>query len=532
MKRKTRESPQRLARKPRLTGLAFALAFACILPAALGAAKPTAGKSLSKAQVSNVQLNAPRPDASPRRDSDDATAFAREALIGWTLRDASAGDAILESHLGDRNLTPGSTQKLFTTFIALEILGGDRTYVTELFRTGSLDGGILKGDLILKGGGDPSFGGAQFGAEHGEDAIFGQWIQALKQSGVKRIDGCVIGDGSYLTEEGPHPASLWEDAGNYYAGTVSGLSFNDNLYHARFSGAAAPGKPVAFQGASPSHTGIARFDNRLLTGPADGQDSAYILGGFPSPVRDLRGTFPAGRMPFTIKGSLPNPAWTCAREFRDALIAKGIAVSGSTGAACGDSLALPNHTSVAGAVAIPGARHVSPPLKDLIRIVNQKSDNNYAAQTLALLGKGTGRSGDWRGGLEAAYAWLDSHGFDRRRIHLKDGNGLSRYNWIAPSQTSLLLAYAFRQKSFPEFRASLIGSAGSAGKLERYGEGWDGRLYVKTGTLEGVSALAGYLKCASGRWIAFSIAANNFEARNGDAQKYFGPMLKTWAAKY
>jgi D-alanyl-D-alanine carboxypeptidase/D-alanyl-D-alanine-endopeptidase (penicillin-binding protein 4) len=289
---------------------------------------------------------------------------------------------------------------------------------------------------------------------------------------------------------------------------------------------------VALQGTVPVRTGIARFDNRLVTGPADGRDSAFILGGFPSPVRALRGTYPAGRMPFSIKGSLPNPPWTCAREFRAYLIAKGIAFSAPDDVRCGDSLAFPNHPPVQGAVAVPGARHVSPPLRELLRIVNQKSDNNYAAQTLALLGKGTGRSGDWRGGLAAVYEYLDAHGFDRQRVHLKDGNGLSRYNWIAPTQTVKLLAYAYRQKNFPEFQATLLGSPGATGKVERYGNGWEGRLYAKTGTLEGVSALAGYLKTASGKWLAFSIAANNFEAKNGDAQKYFAPLLRKWAAKY
>jgi serine-type D-Ala-D-Ala carboxypeptidase/endopeptidase (penicillin-binding protein 4) len=468
--------------------------------------------------------------ASPS-ESGSAAGFPREALVGWAVHDAATGKS-LESYQGDMNFTPGSTQKLFTTWVALQTLGGGKTYATELFRAGEVDGDRLKGDLVIKGGGDPAFAGAQFGPEQGEEAVFAQWWQALQTSGIRRIDGCVIGDGTFLEEDGPHPAGLWEDAGNYYAGTVSGLSYHDNLYSLAFNGASAPGRSVVLQGASPSHTGIARFDNRLLTGPADGHDSAFILGGFPSPVRLLRGTFPAGRMPFAIKGSLPNPPWTCAREFRAYLAAKGILFTSPDDARCGDSLAFPNHPEVKTVAAIPGTRHPSPPLRELLRIVNQKSDNNYAAQTLALLGKGTGRSGDWRGGLAAVYAYLDDHGFDRRLIHLKDGNGLSRYNWIAPSQTVRLLAYAYGQKDFPEFQATLLGAPGSTGKLARYGEGWEGRLYAKTGTLEGVCALAGYVKTASGRWLAFAIAANNFEAKSGDAQKYFAPLLKTWAAKY
>lgn len=454
--------------------------------------------------------------------------FPKEAQLGYVLADPAAPDGeFLACRDCTRNLTPGSTQKLFTTWIALELLGVDRTYATELQRTGPISDGTLKGDLIIKGGGDPSFASAQAGPDRTAAAVFGAWVEALKNAGVRRVDGCVVGDGSFLNEEGPHPAELWEDAGNYYAGVASGLCFNDNLFAAEFSGAAAPGKPVVLRGTVPAHTGIARFENRLVTGPGDSHDSAYFLGGFPSPMRLLRGSYPAGRMRFELKGSLPNPAWTCAREFQDFLSGKGIEVTGK-GTACGDPLALPNHPSEA-AENIPGTTVVSPPLRELLRVVNQRSDNNWAAQTLALIGKGTGHAADWRGGLEAVYGWLDGHGFDRKLVHLKDGNGLSRYDWIAPAQTARLLAYAFRDAKFPQFQATLIGAPGSEGKLDRFGPGWEGRLYAKTGTLEGVSALAGYLRGKSGKWLAFAIAANNFEPRNGDPQKYFVPLLRSWA---
>jgi D-alanyl-D-alanine carboxypeptidase/D-alanyl-D-alanine-endopeptidase (penicillin-binding protein 4) len=472
----------------------------------------------------------PRPATSPRAAS--ASPFLPpQALSGWALRDA-AGDSLLESNRAEANLTPGSTQKLFTTWITLDVLGGDRTFATELYRAGPVEGGILKGDLLIKGGGDPAFAGSQLDTAYSAARIFALWTAALNAAGIRRVEGCVVGDGSYLIEEGPHPAGLWEDAGNYYAGTVSGLCFNDNLYALNFTGASAPGKPLALLGPSPLHVGITRFDNRLLSGPAGSRDSAYILGGFPSGARALRGTFPAGRSTFFIKGSLPNPAWTAARELRDYLAVHGIAFPAETDPrACGDSLALPNHAPIDYAKATLIAKQASPPLKELIRHTNQKSDNNYAAQLLALLGKASGKSPDWRGGLEALYAWLDARGFSREEIHLKDGNGLSRYNWISPAQTSRLLSLAYKQKAFPDFQASLVGAPGSEGKLLRYGSGWEGRLYVKTGTLEGVSALAGYLRAKSGRWLAFAVSANNFDA-DGDGQKAFIPLLKHWAAKY
>lgn len=515
-----------------LRWMAFALGAACAAAAFAAPPRPAAPKKVSKGAPATGIPGAPAAAAvpAPKAAAPKGTGFyfPREAQLGYVLADPAAPDGeFLECRDCARNFTPGSTQKLFTTWIALDLLGGDRAYPTELLRAGTLADGTLKGDLVIQGGGDPSFAGAQAGPSHTAQAVFGTWAEALKREGIRKVDGCVIGDGSFLEEEGPHPAELWEDAGNYYAGIVSGLCFNDNLFAAEFSGAAAPGRPVALRGTAPKHTGIARFENHLVTGAADSRDSAYFLGGFPSPVRVLRGSYPAGRMPFALRGSLPNPAWTCAREFSDFLAAKGIAVTG--GAACGDALALPNHAPVAGTEAIAGTKIASPPLRELLRIVNQRSDNNWAAQTLALIGKGTGHQAGWRGGLDAVYGWLDAHGFDRKLIHLKDGNGLSRYNWIAPSQTARLLAYAFRDAKFPEFQATLVGAPGSEGKLDRFGPGWEGRLFVKTGTLEGASALAGYLRAKSGKWLVFSIAANNFEARNGDAQKYFAPLLKAWA---
>jgi serine-type D-Ala-D-Ala carboxypeptidase/endopeptidase (penicillin-binding protein 4) len=452
------------------------------------------------------------------------------ALVGWAVRDAM-NDSLLEGQGERLNYTPASTQKLITTWIALDMLGADKTYTTELAYTGVIKDQTLHGDLLIVGGGDPSFADTKMHGERIAEKVFSSWLLALKKSGIKKISGCILGDGTYLEEAGPHPAQIWEDAGNYYAGGTSGLSFNGNIYTLSFSGAATPGKSVKLLGSFPNHIGIAAFDNQLLTGPAKGKDSAFILGGFPSPVRELRGTYPAGRMPFYLKGSLPNPAWTCAREFQDFLVTKGITVNLEP-SACGDSLALPNYKPAKKGEFLSGSRIISPPLKEIIRHTNQKSDNSYAAQLLALIGKEGKQTADWRGGLAIVNQYLLQRGFSPKEFHLKDGNGLSRYNWISPGQTSRLLAYASRQKAFPEFRASLVDS-----QLDRYGQSWDGngwqgKLWIKTGTLEGVSALAGYLQTKSGRLLAFAITANNFEGKSADIQISFSALLQNWAVKY
>lgn len=491
---------------------------------------------LAKDPGSARKKNAPARSAPAQDASLAGPALSDASLFGWMVRDA-ARDSLLEGHNAGRNFTPGSTLKMFTTWLALETLGPDKTFTTGLYRSGRLKDGVLQGDLIIRGGGDPGFVGSHLGPEHGADRIFPAWHAALAREGVKSVTGCVIGDGSYLEEEGPHPASLWEDAGNYYAGNVSGLCYNDNLYVLTFNGANAPGKPVSLLGALPRHAGIQRFDNRLLTGPPGSRDSAYILGGFPSPARLLRGAYPAGRMPFSIKGSLPNPAWTAARELRDYLAFRGIAFASPDGPACGDSLSLPNHPAPSYASAALVASHVSAPVRELVRHTNQKSDNNYAAQLLALSGKASGRGGDFRGGLALMEEYLAKSGFDREQVHFRDGTGLSRYNWVSPAQTVRLLAMAHRHKHHPVWQASLVGGPGSEKKLQRYGSGWTGRLYVKTGTLEGVASLAGYLRADSGRWLAFAVMANNYGSRAGaegreDPQSAFIPLLRRWARQY
>lgn len=465
-----------------------------------------------------------------------------QAQVGWALADAATG-AELEAQFPTRNAIPGSTQKLFTSWLALETFGPERTFATELRMTGALKDGVLKGNLILRGGGDPGFADAGMGPRNSAESVFRDFAQAVEKAGIRRVEGCVIGDGSYLEEEGPHPASLWEDAGNYYAGNVSGLSFNNNLYTLGFDGAASAGKLVNLQAVKPRHAGIHTFDNRLSTSARGERDSAYILGGFPSSVRLLRGTYPAGRMPFTIKGSLPNPAWTAAREFQDYLAGRGVTIAppdgGAKPAACGDSLSLPNHPAPDYDGSRLLASHASAPLKYLVAQVNQKSDNNYAAQLLALAGKEAGRGGSWRGGLQAMTAFLDGKGFDRDQYHFRDGNGLSRYNWVSPAQLVKLLCQARQGPRGAVFQATLVGAPGTEAKLERYGPGWYGRLFVKTGTLEGVAALAGYLRADSGKWLAFAVIANNYDSRaapdpsmRADPQAAFIPLLKRWAGEF
>ncbi len=453
------------------------------------------------------------------------TAYPLEANLSYTVRDVETGEIVF-SHNGLKAVVPASTQKLFTTFAALEKFGSEHRFTTRLLTTGEIAEGRLKGYLIIEGGGDPAFASSHFGAAYASDGIFKAWADSLKNQGVREVAGCVIADATYLDQPGPSPSALWEDIGNYYGGIVSGLSYHDNSYHLDFSGAEKPGLKVGIRGTRPRHTGITHFENRIRTSSPRSGDSAYIFGSFLAPSRLLQGTYPAGRKRFSIKGSLPHPDWTAARELQTFLAARGIRF---TPGPDGETFCPENPRPFSGPLPRGKTRvvaeHRSPPFHDLIKHVNRKSDNNYAEQLLVLMGKHDGGRGTFKEGLHSLRAALAKAGMSMQRMRLNDGSGLSRHNWLSADDFTLFLTYAAKRPLFPVFRASML-DAGKNCRLEAfYGPGWEGRLHAKTGTLEGVYALAGYLEAGSGRQLAFALFVNQFESPRSHLNGITGELL-------
>jgi D-alanyl-D-alanine carboxypeptidase/D-alanyl-D-alanine-endopeptidase (penicillin-binding protein 4) len=426
-------------------------------------------------------------------------------------------------------MVPASTQKLFTTWAALAGLTPAFRCTTSFYYTGKVRDGVLKGDLIIQGRGDPAFASGFFGEKHGRDSIFSSWLSALKNAGIREIRGCVMADGSYMKTVSPNPHALWEDIGNYYGGITSGLCFNDNRYHIFFKGNNRPGQPVEFLRTEPEHTGIARFRNSVLTGPAGSRDLAYIFGSPLAAERELRGTYPAGKKKFSIKGSLPHPPWTCAMEFRDFLKSKGISFK-TTDPVCKDYkqnlLKNPKARWIESTLT-PVAQHVSPSLPDIIRHVNRRSDNMYAEQLLCLLSRESGKKGNYREGLEVLTEYFKKQGLNSTQLHFKDGSGLSRYNRVSALQVCRLLRLASKHKFFPHFRNSLKSVTNPNEDLAGLGKGWQDRLWIKTGTMDGVYALAGYLKTNTGKLVCFFICFNNSAMKHSQLHAVTADILTT-----
>lgn len=448
---------------------------------------------------------------------------------GYAIVDAKNG-AMLDENNGRQFLIPASVIKLLTTGRAMDKLGPWRRFPTVLYRTGKIEKGVLHGDLWIRGGGNPALGSERDVPSQRAEVVFTIFLRALKQAGILAVDGQIHGDGGLFDPEGPELGALWEDVGNYYGASPSGLCFHDNQYWLQLSRDSDKNKTLITTDTRPHNTGVSFFQVKANTSGTGGGDSCYILGAFRNTPRLVTGICPLEKKPLEIKGSLPDPAWTCAREFRDFLRNRGVAVK--------DSDDEPSDEPLPDAIPLPAdtlrlAEHASPPLKDIIASIHATSDNLYATQLL-ILSADSGQPRNSAGGLHGLRAWLGAQSISNllSEIHLEDGNGLSLRNQLTTAALAQALASFANKPWFPIWRETLTGGTARSFKVSGYGENLRGKLWVKTGSMNNVAALAGYIHARSGRLIAFTIVINRFDEPASAVRNQWGALLHSWWKRY
>jgi D-alanyl-D-alanine carboxypeptidase/D-alanyl-D-alanine-endopeptidase (penicillin-binding protein 4) len=263
------------------------------------------------------------------------------------------------------------------------------------------------------------------------------------------------------------------------------------------------GAATAIVSSEPDMSDITFF-NEVVTGPYGSDDQAYIHGSPFTYVRFIRGTLPPGKGTFTIKGALPDPALFAANQLRDALVAAGIPVTGTSQT---------NRTTDVSKLDPATTLHTlkSPRLSDILTRINQESDNLYAEHMLKQIGKTRKGEGSTKAGLEAMEAGVVAHGQSALAFNFEDGSGLSRSNSLSASVLSGHLAALAKTPLLAAFKETLA-VAGKSGTLRSVCDGTiaSGRIYGKSGSLKGVRSYAGYFTSLSGEQYAFAMIANNF----------------------
>lgn len=430
------------------------------------------------------------------------------AGMGLVVLDVASGKV-----MGAKNpamgLSPASSLKVLTTAAALDILGKDHRYQTELKYSGELVDGVLHGDIWIVGGGDPSLGGNRFG-EGNMLEILDRWVNNIRAAGIEKIDGAIVGDGDYF--KGVRAGRGWpfEDIGNYYGAGVWGLNLQENLFYLDFKLQRDTRKPpilMAHRPAVPHLTII----NELSTGNAGSGDQAYIFGGPYNYNRFIRGSLPAGDRLFTIKGSVPDAPYFAAYHLKEALEKKGIDTKRAT--TWIDHPPLRRATQSLGSIQ-------SANLQELVEACNHESINLYAEAFLRSIG---GAQRSEQSGLAALKAWMKRKGLPLRHTLLMDGSGLSPQNRISAMALAKTVQLFAKEPAF--FQSLPVGNTNGTAKYLFDGEPNAQLIRVKSGYIEGVRSYTGIATSISGRQYAFCFLLNNFACNQSEARNLLQDLM-------
>jgi serine-type D-Ala-D-Ala carboxypeptidase/endopeptidase (penicillin-binding protein 4) len=439
----------------------------------------------------------------------DAVPFNRQ-LWGVALVDQDG--RLLFGRNPDRLFIPASNTKLVVSAVASALLPPDWRVKTSLYG-GPLVNGVLQGDLVLYGRGDPTMGHHCYATDSTLAGVcdadpfarFRQLVDVLRARGVRAITGDVVGDGSYFETTLVHPN--WEsfDLNWWYAAPVSGLGFNDNSVDFQWTPGPTPGTPAAIT-MTPNLGDIA-FENRTVTVAAGGEsDVGDKFFRHPGTMEIwAEGTVALDNPPQTESFALPDPNLYAAKALRQILAQAGISVLGATRSTVDSTAYAALRRSP------PIAEASSRPLRDWIFPILNTSQNWFAEMLLKQLGRQFGKAGSWPEGLAVERRFLiDSVKIDSTQFSLSDASGLSSSNLISPLAFTQLMRYMRRHPRYPTFAAGLP-QAGFAGSLRSrfLGTPLAGRVRAKTGSISRVVTLTGYIELDRGRQLTFSVQANH-----------------------
>ncbi|MGH9340774.1 MAG: D-alanyl-D-alanine carboxypeptidase/D-alanyl-D-alanine endopeptidase [Acidobacteriota bacterium] len=429
----------------------------------------------------------------------------------WGVEVYSISDgALLYSHNGDKHFSPASNVKVFTTAAALDRLGADFRFETPVAYEGTLSAdGELSGDLVLFGRGDPDLAG-KLEADKEMFENLDLIAQKIKEAGIREVSGDIIGDDSYFWFSPYGKGWKLTDLNHYYGAPVSALSFMDNTAQIRAFAAGKIGHPARLYSWPTSFMDI---ENKTRTVRSKSKNTLHFARPMGSKLQ-VGGQVPHGTKNWTLTIPVDNPALYTASIFRDRLEKAGVEIKGEAKSRHYGGTSNVQSTTV--------YVHRSLPLIEIISYINKKSQNLYAEILLRTLGAELKDEGTDFGGIQVVYEFLQEAGIGQEMVELHDGSGLSRLNLITPRAETLLLAELSNRHYFPLFWESLsISSRDGTLKNRMKKTSAAQRVHGKTGTLDEVSTLGGYVETQSGRTLAFAILLNNYNFSYWTARKTF-----------
>ena len=432
----------------------------------------------------------------------------RRGQIGLRVVSLTTGKVLFQQN-GEKYFMPASNMKNFTVATALEKLTPDFKFVTSVYSSSTPDtNGVVKG-LRIFGRGDVSISDAFYEGDkfRGLDRL----ADAIIAVGVKRIEGDIIGDETYFTGNPVNGSWEWDDLQFYYGAEVSALPLNDNAQ----SLSVTPG-PVGYPCGvrfTPFNP-LVRITNLCTTTSAGTPRTLRIEKKVDRNIVEITGNLPAGNAGFTGFVSVSRPAELFVTLLKQRLEAKGVTVTGQT-------RAVNSKTAVPLEMSTEIAKLESPPLSVIAARTMKPSQNMYTETLLWTLGEdrrtklaltsgkvSTADSAEL--GIEAVESFMKEIGVADDGIIQHDGSGLSRHNLITPEAVVQLYSYMAKQSRFSQAWRDSLTIGGVDGTLRNRFSGTkaSGNVRGKTGTIDQVSALSGYVTTVGGEQLVFSMIVN------------------------
>lgn len=434
----------------------------------------------------------------------------RTARWGISVISMSDGSTIYARD-ADKLFTPASNMKIYTTGVALDLLGADYRWRTSAYANSQPDAnGRIQGDLVLYGRGAPDL---VAGSKDENRASLATLAEDLYARGVRVVSGNVIGDESYFRGDPLGDGWQWTDLQWYFGAEASALSVNGNEVDINFVPSGKASESIVRTTDTEGHVTV---QNRMATTDRSEHSTIGVHRGLSDNNIEVWGEFAPGSKGFGARLSVHNPALWATKLFVRALKARGIQVNGQT---LSRDSRVPQSQRFDPAHSIELGFIQSRPLSEIARKTNKESNNLFAELILRTLGRergemaapaqGTGRErGDDEAGLAVVRLWLTRAGIATSQLALHDGSGLSRLDLVTPETSARLLVALAHTASGPTFKESLpiAGRDGTlGGRLKTQAD----KVSAKTGSLTYDNSLSGYLTRPDGQIWAFSIMCND-----------------------
>ncbi len=429
----------------------------------------------------------------------DAPEF-QPGFFGIYIEETASGQVIYARN-PQRLFMPASNMKLFTTTTAMALLDSNFYFKTSLYHDGYIRNDTLYGNLIVKGSGDPTISGRFY--QDDILTVFKEWITALDSLHIHYINGKIIGDDNIMDDCGLGYGWSWDDLSYYYAAPTSGLTFNDNCLDFECWPAVNVGEKANIQ-INPQ-TAYVNLINEIRTVPSGEKRKINFERQLGTNRIRLFGQIPADADTIRDSIALENPTLYACTVLKETL--NGFGIGG--GEACDiDDLtdSIPDYDYLKLI-----AEHQSVKLPQIIKTINKISHNLYAEQIQKTLGIVFKQEGSTKAGISIEYDWFSSLGIDTTCMFIVDGSGLSRQNLVTPYQIATILRAIKKYPNFGYFFDSLpvMGVDGTV-KNRLKDSNAAGQVFAKTGYVDKVRSLSGYVKAQDGREYIFSILANHY----------------------